>query len=225
MDRKLSVFIDESGDFGPLKPHAPYYLITMILHNQSVDITENITALENHLKNLNFGYNAVHTGPIIRREEIYKSMLMEDRKRIFHALFNFARRLDFNYICTSVNKKECDNVIAMTSKLSRNLAETIKSNSDFFNSFDEIVIYYDNGQVELTKIITSVFNVFFSNVEFRKVQPIDYKLFQVADLLCSLELLSLKAEAKSFSKSETEFFGNIRDFKKNYLKPMLRKKL
>lgn len=97
-------------------------------------------------------------------------MLMEERKRIFHALFNFARRLDFNYICTYVDKNECDDVIAMMSKLSRNLANTINSNSEFFNSFDEIVIYYDNGQVELTKIITTVFNVFYSNVEFRKVE-------------------------------------------------------
>ena len=35
----------------------------------------------------------------------------------------------------------------------------------------------------------------------------------------------LKAEAKAFSKSETEFFGTPRDFKKNYLKPLLKKKL
>lgn len=225
MNKRLSVFIDESGDFGPLKPHAPYYLVTMILHNQNVDISENIKSLENHLTNLDFGYNAVHTGPIIRREEIYKTMLIEDRKRIFNALFNFARRLNFDYICTSVDKRECDNIIAMTSRLSKNLAETIKRNLNFFNSFDEIIIYYDNGQVELTKIITSVFNVFFSNVEFRRVQPVDYKLFQVADLLCSLELLALKAEAKTFSRSETEFFGNTRDFNKNYLKPMLKKKI
>lgn len=76
MNKRLSVFIDESGDFGPLKSHAPYYLVTMILHNQNMDITTNISALESHLKNLNFGYNAVHTGPIIRREEIYKTMLI-----------------------------------------------------------------------------------------------------------------------------------------------------
>ena len=100
MSKKLSIVIDESGDFGPLRPHAPYYLITMILHNQDIDITENIKSLENHLHDLKFDYNAVHTGPIIRREEIYKTMHMEERKRIFNSLFNFARRLDFKYICT-----------------------------------------------------------------------------------------------------------------------------
>ena len=88
----------------------------MILHNQDVDISENIKSLESHLHNLNFDYKAVHTGPIICREEIYKTMQMEESKRIFHALFNFARRLDFNYICTYVNKNECDDVIAMTAK-------------------------------------------------------------------------------------------------------------
>ena len=223
MSKTISIFIDESGDFGPLRPHSPYYLVTMILHNQKIDISDNIKSLENHLHNLNFDYSAVHTGPIIRREEIYETMLMEERKRIFHALFNFARKLDFNYICTYVDKNDCNDVIAMTSKLTRNLANIINNNSNFFGSFDEIVIYYDNGQIELTKVITSVFNVFYSNVEFRKVRPVDYKLFQVADLICSLELLYLKANSNTFTKSEKDFFGSVRDFKKNYMKPILKK--
>ena len=104
-----------------------------------------------------FEQKNISTGPIIRREEIYKNMTMEERKRIFHALFNFARRLEFKYICTFVDKNQCNDVIKMTSKLSRNIASTISDNSEFFNSFDRIIIYYDNGQVELTKIITSVF--------------------------------------------------------------------
>ncbi|MBR0366553.1 MAG: hypothetical protein IJH94_07120 [Clostridia bacterium] len=200
-------------------------MVTMVLHDQNVNISDNIKVLENHLLNLGFEYQAVHTGPIIRREEIYRNMLMEERKRIFNSLFHFARGLDFNYICTCVDKSECDDVIAMTSKISKGIANIISRNTDFFNLFDSIVVYYDNGQVELTKIITSVFNVFYSNIEFRKVRPADYKLFQVADLLCTIELLRHKEETNSFSKSETEFFGSVRAFKKNYLKPILRKKL
>ena len=225
MNKILSVFIDESGDFCSFRQHSPYYLVTMILHDQNVNITENIKSLENHLHNLNFEYEAVHTGPVIRREEVYRNMLMEDRKRIFNALFNFARRLDFNYVCTYVDKNECDDVIAMTSKISRGIANKISSKSGFFDVFDKIVVYYDNGQVELTKIITSVFNAFYSHVEFRKVRPVDYKLFQVADLLCTIELLRLKAETNNFSKSETDFLGSVRSFKKNYLKPILKKKI
>ena len=96
---------------------------------------------------------------------------------------------------------------------------------DFGNSFDKLIVYYDNGQVELTKILSSVFNVLYPNVEFRKVRPVDYRLFQVADLICTMELLCEKAELNSFTKSETEFFGSVRDFKKNYYKWILKKKL
>ena len=53
--------------------------------------------------------------------------------------------------------------------------------------------------------------------------PTDYKLFQAADLLCTIKLLSLKIEKNMFSKSEQVFFGNIRDFKKNYMKPLIKK--
>ena len=88
-----------------------------------------------------------------------------------------------------------------------------------------MIIYYDNGQIELTKILTSVFSTLYTHVEFRKVKPVDYKLFQVADLICTLELLSEKAKVNSLSKSEIEFFSNTRDFKKNYLKYIQKKKL
>lgn len=53
-EKILSVFIDESGDFGPYEAHAPYYLVSMILHNQSTDISENIKLFDSHL--LNMGY-------------------------------------------------------------------------------------------------------------------------------------------------------------------------
>ncbi len=45
--------------------------------------------------------------------------------------------------------------------------------------------------------------------------PSKYKLFQAADLLCTLELVK--------PKSEKTFFGNIRDLKKNYIKPLSKK--
>lgn len=224
-DRILSVFIDESGDFGPYEKHAPYYLVTMVLHNQSIDISTNINSFEEHLSNLGYAQHAVHTGPLIRRESVYSQDLTEDRKRLFNALFNFTRKLDINYACAKIKKSECADVIALTAKLSKEIASILRSHESFFNGFSQVNIYYDNGQIELTKILTSVFNTLYAHVDFRKVKPVDYKLFQVADLICTIELLAEKAESNSFSKSETEFFNNVRDFKKNYLKHIRKKQL
>jgi hypothetical protein len=224
-EKKLSVFIDESGDFGAYDHHAPYYLVSMVLHDQAVDIQENIQNLDQHLFNLGYPDHAIHTGPMIRRESVYANDLMEDRKRLFHALFHFARRLDFHYICAYIRKNECPDVVTMTARLSRNIASLLRAHEEYLQGFDQIVVYYDNGQVELTKILTSVFSALFTNVEFRKVKPANYKLFQVADLICTMELLTLKIEAGQLSHSEQEFFCSVREFKKNYWKPLQKKQL
>lgn len=224
-EKVLSVFVDESGDFGPYDHHAPTYLVAMVLHDQRIDILDNVRQLDEHLKNLGRPIHAIHTGPLIRRESVYASDLMEERKRLFNALFNFARRLDIRYVCAQVRKSECPDVLTMTAKLSRAIADVLGRNMAFFNEYDRIIVYYDNGQGELTKILTAVFNALFLHVEFRKVQPVNYKLFQVADLVCTMELLKQKADSNSFSNSEQNFFSGVRNFKKNYWKWLEKKKL
>ncbi len=57
-----------------------------------------------------------------------------------------------------------------------------------------------------------------SNVEFRVVHPDKYRLFQVADLVCTLELLQLKYDNKMLSSSEGDFFINLKRLKKTYLR-------
>ena len=71
---ELSIFIDESGDVGEYKKHSPYYIITMVFHDQDDDISQYIKTLDSELDNLGFGNMAVHTEPLIRREEAYSNL-------------------------------------------------------------------------------------------------------------------------------------------------------
>lgn len=64
----------------------------------------------------------------------------------------------------------------------------IEKHKTFFDSFDKIIAYYDNGQIELEAILNTVFAIHFSNVEFRKAEPQIYRLLQAADFICSMEL-------------------------------------
>lgn len=224
-ERVLSVFIDESGDFGAYDYHAPFYLVAMVLHDQSADISSDIAGMEERMRNLGYAHHAIHTGPLIRRESVYEYDFVENRRHLFNILYHFSRKLNIKYVCAKVKKSECPDAITMTAKVSKAIADAIRSNSDFWESFDRIILYYDYGQGELTKILTSVFSTLYSNVEFRKVKPVDYKLFQVADLVCTLELLAEKADINAFTRSELEFFDTPRDFRKNYLKGLRTKKL
>ena len=48
--KELSVFIDESGDFGEIIEHPAYYLVTLLFHNQKNNIMSNVKKLEETVK-------------------------------------------------------------------------------------------------------------------------------------------------------------------------------
>ncbi len=221
--KELSIFIDESGDFGDYSPHSPYYIITMVFHDQRINIQSSVAKLDQELHYLKLDNLCIHTGPIIRREEIYEQMTIQERRRIFNKMVAFIRQIDIQYKCFSIEKKHVTDVVEVSGRLSQQISIFIQKHYDEFISFDTVKIYYDNGQIEVSKMLSSIFYALLPNPIFRKVMPSDYKLFQASDLFCTMELLKLKIEQGMLSKSESMFFGNIRDLKKNYIKPLCKK--
>lgn len=221
--KELSIFIDESGDFGEYSSHSPYYIITMIFHNQEADITNEISHLNKELSNLNLDNLCIHTGPIIRKEEIYKNMDITEQRKIFNKMIAFIRNVNIRYKSFYVEKKHINDAIEIIGKLSKQISNFIREHYEEFLQFNNVKIYYDNGQVEVSKILSSVFNALLPNPILKKVMPYEYKLFQAADFLCTITLIQLKLESNLFSKSEMNFFGNIRDLKRNYIKPLKKK--
>ena len=65
---ELSIFIDESGDFGEYDKIAPYYIVALVIHHQEEDISSQLRQLENSLAEAGFPQHCIHAGPIIRRE-------------------------------------------------------------------------------------------------------------------------------------------------------------
>lgn len=195
----------------------------MVFHNQDVDIQENVHRLDMELSYLGLDNLCIHTGPIIRKEEIYKDMDIVERRRIFNKMMAFIRSTDLQYKCFSIEKRHIKDSVEATGKLSKQISSFVRDHFNEFLTFENVKIYYDNGQVEVSKLLSSVFNALLPNPIFRKVMPADYKLFQVADFICTMELLSLKLDNNLFSKSEMNFFGNKRDLKQNYLKALKKK--
>ncbi len=202
-----------------------FNIIAMVLHDQSVDIDNDLRALESELTNIGWSKHCVHAGPVIRSEEEYHGHDLKDRQKILMKMMTFIRYLDVRFKTIYIEKKHIEDSVEATGKLSKQLAAFIRNNYQFFCGYDVVKVYYDNGQVEVTRILSSVFNALLENVEFRKVMPADYRLFQVADLICTLKLTELKMEKHQLSKSEIFFFNDERTLKKNYLKPLSKKEL
>lgn len=223
--KELSIFVDESGDFGEYDYRAPFYIISMVLYDQSRNIAKDVMCIDAELKNIGWTDHCVHAGPVIRAEKEYRGYDVRDRQKILMRMMSFIRHVDISFKSIYIEKKHIEDSVDATGKLSKQLASFIRENYEFFCGFDVVKIYYDNGQVEVTRILSSVFNTLLENVEFKKVVPSEYRLFQVADLICTLKLTELKLDKNILSKSEKNFFGDKRTFKKNYLKPLGKKEI
>lgn len=218
--KELSVFVDESGDWGEYDYHSPFYIITFVFHNQDSSIATDLLKIETELKNIGFDGYCLHAGPIIRGEDEYRNIDISNRKSVFRKMMGFVRRMNIKYRSFYIEKKQFSDSLEAIGRLSKQLSLFIRNHYDIFLSYDKIKVYYDNGQIEVNKILSSVFNVLLDNVEFKKVLPKEYRLFQVADFLCTITLLELKLEHKSLSKSELFFFDSERTLRKKYIKAL-----
>lgn len=214
---ELSIFIDESGDYGT---NSDFYLLTLVFHDQSKSIESQLSRLSSTLTDMGYPKdNALHTGPMVRKEDEYQNVSLKDRRKLFDRLLTFARTSDIRYKSFCIDKREYSERLKLKSRLSRETSLFFRDNVEYFTSFDHVVAYYDNGQAEITDLINSVFGAVFFDVEFRKVRPSDYRLFQCADLFCTLELLRFKEERSlGLTRSEEIFFESRRRLKKDYLK-------
>ena len=86
-----------------------------------------------------------------------------------------------------------------------------------------IKLYYDHGQDGVLRIIISVFTTLLENIDCTKSQQKDYKMLQVADLICTSELVRLKMNSKTLSRSERYMLGNDKNIEKLLFKPLRNK--
>ena len=222
---ELSVFVDESGDFGPYDVKSPFYIIGIVMHNQGNDISNQISCLNNSLKETKLKRDFVHIGPLIRREQEYRYMTAEERSRILRRMLKFAQKTDFAFATFYVDKKNVSDDYEMIAKLAKQLSEFVKQHYAYFLSFDTVKLYYDGGQGGVLKIILAVFTTLLENVKYRKSLQKDYKLLQVADLVCTAQLIELKMERKLLSKSERNILGSKKEIWRQFLRPLYRKKI
>lgn len=173
--KELSIFIDESGDFGEIKERPAYYLVTFVFHNQDNCIDQQVAKLEESVKNAGFDVEYIHTGPVIRREEIFARYSIDERRKLLYKMLNFVNACPISYLTVVVDRKEAADKISLSGKLAKTIYTTMNAHQDFFSSFDNVIVYYDNGQNELSAILNAVFSIQFSNVEFRKAEPQELK--------------------------------------------------
>ena len=150
-------------------------------------------------------------------------MGLENRRKVLARMTAFVRNADIRYSAIWIDKKHQGDNVSISQGLAKQMKSVIKAHYDEFLSYDVVKVYYDNGQSQVSVLISSVFTVLLDKVEIRKVFPSDYRLFQAADLIATLKLLHLQIENGKATRSEKVFFGSDRNLEKDYLKGIQKK--
>ncbi len=224
MANELSVFVDESGDRGGV---ARYYLLTLVLHNQADDITEKIARYEESLLRSDLPNIPFHSEPLLNGHGLYSGLPIEVRKKLLYSFNILVQRLPIAYTTFVYRRSEFDDLAKLTARMKRGISGLLFDHLEHFQSFDEVKIYYDNGQDIVKRALDQSIGFVLSKgvVERRKTSMTDYRLEQVADYLCTIELAAIKYAAKEDGGTYDKFFGGIGSFKRNWLKQARRKKI
>ena len=218
--RTLSVFVDESGVLHQSDDSSRFYLLTLVFHNQSNAIDTLADEFDASIRRLGIERMCFHAGPIIRQTDDFAILSWEFRAKIFSLMMGFVRKADFSYHTFIVDKKFANSSEQIVNEIERQFS-TFWSCHPELREFDGIKVCYDCGQAPITNLLHRIFSPsFLPPVEFAQgVKPAQYKLFQVADLICSIILIEQKfAHQLAMSPSEHKFFGGPRNFKKNILR-------
>ena len=224
----LSVFVDESGIWNESDASSRYYIVSLVLHDQSMDISEAVAALDRDIASLGIVNLCFHAAPIIRGNGMFEILGAELRRKIFARMMGFVRKVDFQYHCLCVDKRYCDTEEQMKDKLERQMREFIETAKSRMNGFSCVKVYYDCGQTYITHLLHKGFGELkIPSVEFaQSVRPRQYKLFQVADLICTVQLMAAKLESEGrLSPSEFRFFGGVKSFKRDVLRRIKAKEI
>lgn len=206
--RRLNIFVDETGEFGFEKGASELYGISFTFHEQNDNITFELDKLNARLEKL--GYTEmIHMADLIMKRGDYSQFDINTRKNIFKAIYHFSRKIPVKYKTILVDKKYADISAVLRQQLSIEINKMIKEHESYFNKFDKIVMYYDNGQETLGIILDSIFlrfDGFEHRVDFNHKEK---RLFQVSDMLTFIDKHDYKYKnKKQFTKGEKYFFSD-----------------
>lgn len=219
--KRLNIFIDESGDFGFVDGSSELYAVSFTIHESDNSILNELEYLNERLNNLKYN-GMLHLAYLIAKRDDYASFNLEQRQKIFWTIFNFARKVPVKLKTIILDKRYMNSKSQLNKAISIEINNFINENKKYLDSFDKIVIYYDNGQETLATILDIVFA---TNEKVERRVEFDHtkkRLFQVSDMLTFIDKLDYKFNNNmDFTKAEKYFFSNSEI---QYIKRKLKKK-
>ena len=220
----LSVFCDEAGQ---QDMSAGYYLVTLILHDQEEHLFSAMEGYRRHLRESGLPDIPFHMVDLLQGYGDYELLDLKLRKKLLVRFSIFMQKAPIEYITLAYSKFDVCDGAALAARMKRDMVDVLFDHLGWFQKFDKVAIYYDEGQQVVTRALHRAFDYMLPQgvVDYKTLRYQDRRLAQAADYYCSIELAALRYEKGIESKTYLKFFGSRGAFKKNWLKQARRKVL
>ena len=136
--KRLNIFIDESGDFGFSEGSSELYTISFTLHESNNSIKNELKYLNDKLNNLNYN-GMIHLADLIAKRKEYSSFNLEQRKKIFWAIFNFTKKVPIKLKTIILDKRYINSIKQLSKSISLEIHKFLNENKKYFNNFDKLL--------------------------------------------------------------------------------------
>ena len=172
---ELSVFVDESGNLGR---DSKYYILSLVFHEQTVDVSGDIASYERLLRERGLQNKPFHLVPLTHGNEAFANENIEVRTRYLFSFASFAWRIPFRYKTFVYRKSEFADRAALGKKMKCDIIEFLFENLERFQEFNAVKIYYDDGQRLITNALIGAFDyaLWGQDLVYREATPSLYRL-------------------------------------------------
>lgn len=223
MSDRLNLHIDESGTQNLAEG---IYLVSVVLYNHAEDVAEPIRKYDERLAVANLSNVPFHGKDLLHGNEAYASVSIGDRKRLLTQFARLVRTLPFTYFILRYDSTSTHGQTELEARIRRDLASLVFDHLSYFQGFDSIAVYYDDGQKTVSSALRDSLDfVLAKNVaDYRDADHKARRLLQVADYVCTIERAALAYNVGRQTKTYERFFGSRRDFMQFYMKQLVRKR-
>ena len=224
MTNRLNLHIDESGSQDLSEGR---YIVAVVLHEHSDDIGAAIARYEERLSSAGLPDIPFHGKDLLRGNEGYRTVSPGDRKRLLAQFARFVRELPVAFFTLKYDGSSVHGRDELESRIRRDLASLVFDKLAYFQGFEAIAVYYDNGQGAVSAALHDALDfVLARNVaDYRDADPAARRLLQAADYICTVARISDDYDAGRQSRTHERFFGSRRNFTQSFKKQLDRKQL
>lgn len=148
-----------------------------------------------------------------------------DRKRLLTQFARLVRELPISFFVLRYDATTVHDRGELEARIRRDLASPVFERLSFFQAFDVIAVYYDNGQGAVSTALHDALDFVLAKhvADYRDADPTARKLLQAADYACMVLRIADDYDAGGQSKTHERFFGNRRNFMQSFKKQLDRK--